>query len=45
MERSPDRTAYNSIARNISGGRVNVVGLRLPEDEAKAAISEISLLR
>src|SRR5205085_2719232 len=25
------------VARSISGGRVNVVGLRLPEDEAKAA--------
>jgi cell volume regulation protein A len=24
------------VARSISGGRVNVVGLRLPEDEAKA---------
>jgi potassium/hydrogen antiporter len=25
------------VARSISGGRVNVVGLRLPEDEEKAA--------
>ena len=25
------------VARSISGGRVNVVGLRLPEDEAEAA--------
>jgi len=25
------------VARNLSGGRVNVVGLRLPEDEEKAA--------
>jgi cell volume regulation protein A len=25
------------VARNISGGRVNVVGLRLPEDEEAAA--------
>ncbi|MCK1636667.1 potassium/proton antiporter [Bradyrhizobium sp. 157] len=25
------------VARNISGGRVNVVGLRLPEDEEKVA--------
>jgi cell volume regulation protein A len=25
------------VARNISGGRVNVVGLRLPEEEEHAA--------
>jgi potassium/hydrogen antiporter len=25
------------VARNIGGGRVNVVGLRLPEDEEEAA--------
>jgi cell volume regulation protein A len=25
------------VARNLSGGRVNVVGLRLPEDDAQAA--------
>jgi cell volume regulation protein A len=25
------------VARSISGGRVNIVGLRLPEDEEKAA--------
>jgi len=25
------------VARSISGGRVNVVGLRLPEDEERAA--------
>jgi cell volume regulation protein A len=25
------------VARSISGGRVNVVGLRLPEDVEKAA--------
>ena len=25
------------VARNLSGGRVNVVGLRLPEDEDEAA--------
>jgi len=25
------------VARSISGGRVNVVGLRLPEDEEEAA--------
>ena len=25
------------VARNLSGGRVNVVGLRLPEDEEEAA--------
>ena len=24
------------VARNLSGGRVNVVGLRLPEDEEEA---------
>jgi cell volume regulation protein A len=27
------------VARSISGGRVNVVGLRLPEDEEEAAPS------
>jgi cell volume regulation protein A len=26
------------VARSISGGRVNVVGLRLPEDEEDAAL-------
>jgi potassium/hydrogen antiporter len=25
------------VARNLSGGRVNVVGLRLPEDEEEPA--------
>jgi cell volume regulation protein A len=27
------------VARSISGGRVNVVGLRLPEEEEEAAPS------
>ncbi|HEV7634721.1 MAG TPA: transporter associated domain-containing protein, partial [Bradyrhizobium sp.] len=26
------------VARNLSGGRVNVIGLRLPEDEEKAVL-------
>ncbi len=33
------------VARNISGGRVNVVGLRLPEDEGEAPSTRLAALR
>jgi cell volume regulation protein A len=34
------------VARRISGGRVNVVGLRLPEEvEEMAAVTRLGLLR
>jgi cell volume regulation protein A len=33
------------VARSISGGRVNVVGLRLPEDEDEAPPTKVEAFK